>query len=174
MDALLDRSRLLLHTARFMTLATLSAGGEPWASTVNYVCRAEPLKLIWYSMRDALHSRNLEAGAVVSGSISRYDLGAASPIGLDGAQFVSECRVLDSEEAHAAHRHYYERNFPDELVRRQWMLPIEEFVGTGHRRFYEATITRWWLFDIERWLRDKQDRRVEVPLSTLAAAWAEI
>lgn len=166
-----QRSRTLLESARFMTLATVSPGGEPWASTVNYVCQREPLKLIWYSMRDAAHSRNIGANAAVSASIFRYDLGTASPIGLDGVQLAGECRAIPDAEVEQTHQHYYQRNFPDALIRRQWMLPVEQFRGGGARRFYELSVARWWLLDIECWLQDKRDRRIELPLSQLGAVW---
>ncbi|AZE47014.1 hypothetical protein C4K04_1322 [Pseudomonas chlororaphis] len=169
--SLSQRSRTLLSTARFMTLATASTRGSPWASTINYVCLREPLKLIWYSSRDAVHSRNIADRAGISATVFRSDLGEISPIGLDGGQLVGECRAIVGAEVEEIHQHYYEQNFPDVLARQQWMLPIDQFQGEGVRRFYELSIERWWLFDIERWLQDKQDSRVEVPLSELSAAW---
>ena len=60
------------------------------------------------------------------------------------------------------HRVYYELNFPDEAVRAQWLPPLSEFTGDGPRRFYLLTVSRWWLLDIERWLRDKHDTRIEI------------
>ena len=33
----------------------------------------------------------------------------------------------------------------------------------GPRRFYLLTVNRWWLLDIERWMRDKHDTRIEIP-----------
>ncbi|RIJ12855.1 pyridoxamine 5'-phosphate oxidase family protein [Pseudomonas sp. 91RF] len=171
LSSLSQRSRMLLSSARFMTLATVTPRGEPWASTVNYVCQAEPLKVIWYSSRDAMHSLNITSRADVSASVFRCDLGDASPIGLDGGQLFGECRVIVGAEVEEVHRHYYERNFPDVLARRQWMLPTEQFHGEGPRRFYELSIMSWWLFDIEQWLQDRRDRRIEVPLSDLISVW---
>lgn len=166
-----QRSRRLLGNARFMTLATISPQGEPWASTVNYVCGYRPLRLIWYSMRDALHSRNIAAQPRVSASVYRDDPETGSPIGLDGGQLSGVCRAVPDAGVAAVHQQYYALNFPEESLRRQWMLPLEQFRGDGPRRFYELSIERWWLLDIERWLQDKQDRRIEVALPQLEAAW---
>ncbi|RDK03223.1 pyridoxamine 5'-phosphate oxidase family protein [Paraburkholderia lacunae] len=164
--ALIKRSQLLLRTGRFMTLATVSPDGEPWASVVNYVPTGSPMKLTWYSMRDARHSINIEQNPLASGTIFRTDLDA-SPLGLDGAQFAGACRTIPDSEVQSCHRQYYEKNFPDSTVRQQWMLPVSEFVGHGARRFYELTVAQWWLFDIDRWLEDKIDARIEVRVSAL-------
>lgn len=166
MTSLVARSRTLIDTARFMTLATASSDGA-WASTVNYVPLDGPLRLVWYSMRQARHSRNLRGDARVSGSIFRTDLGAASPIGLDGVQFAGTAREIPDGEAARYRDDYYRLNFPEAAVRAQWMLPLAQFVGDGPRRFYELTIERWWLLDIDRWLIDKEDRRIAVDVGEL-------
>ncbi|WP_431045364.1 pyridoxamine 5'-phosphate oxidase family protein [Streptomyces sp. P1-3] len=83
-----ERSRHLLEQARYMTLAT-SDGTSPWASTVNFVALHAPLRLLYYSLRTARHSRNIDGNPQVSGSI--YITGLPG-FGLDGAQFTGECR----------------------------------------------------------------------------------
>jgi hypothetical protein len=163
-SALLQRSALLLRTARFMTLATMSGTGQPWASTVNYIPLIDtPLRLVWYSMRVARHSSNIGAHPAATGSIFRVDLGDASPIGLDGFQFAGRCREIPGSEVETIHAQYYLLNFPDEVIRRQWTLPIRQFHGDGLRRFYEIVIEDWWLLDIDRWLVDKCDQRIALP-----------
>ncbi|MFE3826877.1 pyridoxamine 5'-phosphate oxidase family protein [Streptomyces sp. NPDC059092] len=160
---LIRRSDFLIENARFTTLATHGPDG-PWASTVNYVPLRGPLQLLWYSLRRARHSRNIEADPRVSGSI--YLTGLPG-LGLDGAQFTATARPVEPEELDALSSWYYERNFPDEEVRRQWRLPLEEFRDEGHRRFYLLEIQRWWLLDIDQWLVDKNDQRVPVPLDAI-------
>ncbi|MFJ3192648.1 pyridoxamine 5'-phosphate oxidase family protein [Streptomyces griseoviridis] len=158
------RSDALLENARFTTLATQGPGG-PWASTVNYVPLREPLRLLWYSLRRAQHSRNIEDDPQVSGSI--YLTGLPG-LGLDGAQFTATARAVEPDELDGLSDWYYERNFPDEQVRREWRLPLDEFRGEGHRRFYLLEIRQWWLLDIDQWLVDKNDQRVAVPLDALS------
>ncbi|NVJ22261.1 MULTISPECIES: pyridoxamine 5'-phosphate oxidase family protein [Myxococcus] len=162
--ALLQRLELLLKTARFVTLATASAEGRAWASTVNYVPHIDTrVRLLWYSMREARHSRNIEENAALSGSLFRTDLQETSPVGLDGLQFSGTCHAVDEFELEKWRGHFYQWNFPDESVRSQWMLPSTEFLGQGPRRFYSLTIEEWWLLDIDGWLKDKRDKRIDLP-----------
>ncbi|MFC5182455.1 pyridoxamine 5'-phosphate oxidase family protein [Actinomadura harenae] len=160
---LAERSHHLLADARFMTLATID-GNEPWASTVNFVALHQPLRLLYYSLLTARHSLNVENNPLVSGSI--YMTGLPG-FGLDGAQFTGHCHAVGSDQLAEAHRTYYELNFPDEDTRREWLLPRSEFHGTGPRRFYVVRVRHWWLLDIDRWLTDKHDQRIEVPVQAL-------
>ncbi|KMJ45344.1 pyridoxamine 5'-phosphate oxidase family protein [Xenorhabdus khoisanae] len=162
-----QRSRELVNSARFFTLASQGADNLPWASTVNYVPLFDPLRLVWYSMRTAKHSRNIHHCAAVSGSLFRYDMQKTSPIGLDGAQFTGIVREIPECECEHIHQSYYHLNFPDELERARWELPLHEFYGDGSRRFYALLINDWWLLDIDTWLKTKEDRRVSVPISQL-------
>lgn len=160
-----ERCLRLLNTTRFVTLATVSADGEAWASTVNYVYRSETQTLLWYSMSDARHSRNIEQVSVLSGSLFRTDLGAeAPPVGLDGIQFCGTARSVPDDEVQSAHESYYRINFPDERIRAQWVLPLAEFKQSEKRSFYELTIEQLWLLDLDRWSYDKNDQRIEVVL----------
>ncbi|RFU39941.1 pyridoxamine 5'-phosphate oxidase family protein [Actinomadura logoneensis] len=162
-DELVQRSHHLLANARFMTLATTD-GDEPWASTVNFVALYRPLRLLYYSLHTARHSRNVANNPLVSGSI--YMTGLPG-FGLDGAQFTGHCLAVGPDQLAQVHRTYYELNFPDENTRREWLLPQSEFHGTGPRRFYMVQVRNWWLLDIDRWLVDKHDQRVEVPVQDL-------
>lgn len=165
--SLARRSRFLLDNARFVTLATVGPDG-PWASTVNFVALDEPLRLLWYSLRTARHSQNIAANPRVSGSLFLTGLtGADAPAGLplDGGQLTGTCHEVSGDELPDLHHSYYQKNFPDPAVRRQWMLPLTEFHDDGPRRFYVLTVDRMWLFDAERWTVDKHDTRVEVPVN---------
>jgi uncharacterized protein YhbP (UPF0306 family) len=164
LSKLVERSDFLIENARFMTLATHSAEG-PWAATVNYVPLRDPLRLLWYSLRRARHSHDIETNPQVSGSIYMTGL---SGVGLDGAQFTAVARPVGLEHLDGLSSWYYERNFPDEEVRRQWRLPLEEFLGDGPRRFYLLEVRQWWLLDIDQWLEDMNDQRIGVPLEAIS------
>ncbi|WP_141323000.1 pyridoxamine 5'-phosphate oxidase family protein [Myxococcus sp. AB025B] len=171
---LLQRLELLLRTGRFVTLATSAPSGAAWASTVNYVPHiSDQVRLIWYSMKDARHSRNIERQEQVSGSIFRTDLETLSPLGLDGVQLVGRCHAVEGQELESYRDYYYRRNFPDDTVRQKWLLPPEEFTDKGPRRFYALTIEEWWLLDIDGWLEHMRDQRIDLPppsrVVTLAA-----
>lgn len=167
---LVDRSDFLIENARFMTLATRGADGRAWASTVNYVPLREPLRLLWYSLRRAQHSRNIETDPAVSASIFMTGLAG---LGLDGAQFTGEAHPVGPDELERLSTFYYERNFPDEEVRREWLLPLDEFRGSGPRRFYVVEVDAWWLLDIDQWLVDMNDQRIAVDLDAISATPAE-
>ncbi|WIY00979.1 pyridoxamine 5'-phosphate oxidase family protein [Amycolatopsis mongoliensis] len=169
--SLIHRSEDLIEHARFMTLATCGPDG-PWASTVNYVPMRQPMRLLWYSLRNAQHSRNIEAAPVVSGSVFR--IGVPNPLGLDGAQFTGTARAVDAGELEELAEFYYRRNFSDEQTRQKWRLPLAEFQADGPRRFYLVTVTAWWLFDLEGWLVDMNDRRVAVDLAALSAGGRKV
>ncbi|NUS74211.1 MAG: pyridoxamine 5'-phosphate oxidase family protein [Corynebacteriales bacterium] len=163
------RSRFLLENARFVTLATSGPAGI-WASTVNYVVLPNPLRLLWYSLKTARHSLNIAAQPYISGSLFLTGLtgsNAPSGIPIDGAQLTGTCHEVSGPEATEHHREYYERNFPDPAIREQWLLPLSDFRDEGPRRFYSLRVNDWWLYDADRWLVDKHDTRVEVPLSTI-------
>ncbi|MFJ1916803.1 pyridoxamine 5'-phosphate oxidase family protein [Streptomyces sp. NPDC088147] len=160
---LAERSGFLIENGRFTTLATHGPDGA-WASTVNYVPLRNPLRLLWYSLRRARHSRNIDADPRISGSIYLTELPG---FGLDGAQFTGTARPVGADELEELSAWYYERNFPDEEVRRQWRLPLDEFRGEGPRRFYLLEVHRWWLLDIDQWLVDKNDQRIAVPLDAV-------
>ncbi|CAB3774552.1 pyridoxamine 5'-phosphate oxidase family protein [Paraburkholderia humisilvae] len=163
--ALQERAFWLIRNTRFMTLATADANGDPWASTVNYVLLLDHrIRLLWHSMRKAQHSANLAARPRTTGAIFRTDLSTEqSPLTLDGLQFSGSARAVPEQHVVDIHAVYYRLNFPDESVRRTFMLPIDEFVAEGGRRFYELTLDAWWLLDIDQWLVDKEDRRIALP-----------
>lgn len=164
--SLTERSCRLLTQGRFMTLATAD-DGIPWASTVNFVALGAPLRLLYYSLVRARHSRNIELSAQVAGSVFMTGLPG---FGLDGVQFTGECRTVDEPGLEKIHQLYYELNFPDTVTRTEWTLPLSEFQGDGPRRFYLVTVRELWLLDIDRWIADQHDQRVAVPLNILPSS----
>jgi uncharacterized protein YhbP (UPF0306 family) len=170
LEPYLKRSHFLLENARYITLATNDQAGNPWASTVNYVVLYQPLRLLWYSLRAAKHSRNIEVKPEIAATLFSTDPRLAEDethVGVDGAQLFGTAREVDPEELNKYHQIYYTKNFPDPEIRNEWMLPLEDFHSEGPRRFYLLEPQQWWLFDKERWVRDKSDTRLEVPLTYL-------
>ncbi|MCX5381456.1 pyridoxamine 5'-phosphate oxidase family protein [Streptomyces sp. NBC_00091] len=155
-----ERVDRLLANARFTTLATHD-GRTPWAATVNFVALHRPLRLLWASMASARHSRDIAAERSVAGSI--YMTGLPG-FGLDGMQYSGTARSIEHEsEVIAFHKTFYDLNFPDEAVRQQLLLPPETYFRDGGRRLYLLTVEQYWLLDIDRWLIDMTDQRIEVP-----------
>lgn len=163
------RVHALLTGARFATLATTGPDG-PWASTVNVVPLYDPLRLLWYSLRDARHSRNVACEPRVSAEMHLTNV-AESPVGLDGIQLSADCDEITGADLAHYHHEYYHRNFPDPQARAEWMLPRTAFADTGPWRLYVAHVRRLWLFDVDRWLQDKHDTRFEVPQELFPTGW---
>lgn len=160
---LAGRAEYLLANGRYTTLAT-SDGSTAWAATVNYVALHDPLRLLWTSMSAARHSINIAANPVLSGTIYMTGL-PAFPV--DGLQYQATARSAeDSEEAQQLHQQFHDLNSPDEAVSNEQAPPLSEYTGPGTRRFYIADITRYWLLDIDRWLTDQTDTRIEVNIET--------
>jgi uncharacterized protein YhbP (UPF0306 family) len=172
-DPLIYRSNVLIERGRFITLATCGPDGA-WASTVNFVPLRDPLRLLWYSQRHVQHSRNIADTPEIAASIFLTQ-DVTTEVGLDGAQLTGTVRTIEDEDELAERAEwYYTRNFPDEQVRDQWRLPLTQFRGEGHRRFYELTVTEWWLLDIAHWLDTKNDQRIPVDLAVLQKELQEV
>ncbi|WP_230492850.1 hypothetical protein [Martelella alba] len=151
-------------------MATALPDGLTWAATLNHVVCYNPLRLIWYSMKQAVHSEHIRRRAAVAGSIFFDNRPELSFLGLDGAQFTGEAREIPYQECQAVHHYYYEHNFTDPAIREKWLIDVDEFHNAGPRRFYELTINAWWLLDLDGWAINKEDRRIAVPLNALSLA----
>lgn len=97
--ALVARAEELLAANQYLTLATADAAGTPWCSTVWYAASLQPgspglaVELIWLSMPEAQHSRNLLHRPAVG--ISIFD--SAQPAGTgDGLQFAARAGLVPS------------------------------------------------------------------------------
>ncbi|MEV7283082.1 pyridoxamine 5'-phosphate oxidase family protein [Streptomyces sp. NPDC093252] len=168
---LVHRSNVLLDRARFTTLATHGPRGT-WASTVNYVALRGPLRLLWCSLREARHSRDIENAPTAPVGGSLFMTGLDTPLGLDGAQYTGTAEPVVGTRLQELSEYFYRTNFPDEAVRQRLRLPLEEFAGPGPRRFYLLTVREWWVLDTDGWLRSGRDGRVQVPLEALHGASA--
>lgn len=159
--ALASRLRRVLDEARYLSLATVSAEGEPWSAVLQYAVLRDPLRLLFGSAVGSRHSRHVAARPVVSGSL--FVTGSALTE-VDGAQFSGTCRELTEDEVRTHHAAFYDALLPDEASRREYTLPVEALVAPAEHRVYQVTVDRIWLIDTTTWIEDRIDRRVEVPL----------
>lgn len=158
------RTRRLLDVAEYVTLATVSATGEPWASTLHYVWAGDPLRLFFVSTRDTTHGRNIAARPRVSGSVFATGVpGELELAPVEGAQFEGVCTELSAGELASWQPYFFTVLFPDPAVREKWALPPEAFGPGRAHGFYAITVERWWLIDLRTWADDRIDRRVELP-----------
>lgn len=167
-DTLVDRSKRILDEAHYATLATVSRSGEPWSSAVHYIWLHDPLRMLFSSVTDSRHSRNVADHPLISGSLFITGVSNEIPIAtVDGAQFVGTCAEVPQAELQEYHARFFEAALPDPELRQTWMLPQSAFRPPRAHRLYLITITRWWIIDLSTWAEDKIDRRIEVPASEL-------
>jgi hypothetical protein len=142
-----DEARRVVAANRYLTLATLDVGGQPWATPVWFATR-DVHELFWLSRPGARHSRNLAAhpavGLVVFGSTAAFGEAAA----LYAEAVAEEVGADDRADALAV---------VDQQARLHGLdaWAEEEVTGSAQFRLHRARVTRAWVLD-------DRDRRVEV------------
>ncbi|HEY0451328.1 pyridoxamine 5'-phosphate oxidase family protein [Actinophytocola sp.] len=164
-DSLVGRSRRLLDEARYLTMATVSTGGQPWAAVLQYAWLAGPLRFLFGSAIQSRHSRDIATRPRISGSL--FVAGDAL-MAVDGAQFSGTCRELSTEEVARYHATFYDAVLPDARDRAEWTLPPSALLPPAEHRLYLIEVDQWWLVDTRTWAEDRIDRRVQVSLAGLS------
>ncbi|TDV42281.1 pyridoxamine 5'-phosphate oxidase family protein [Actinophytocola oryzae] len=158
--SLAERTNRVLAEARYLSLSTVSGGGEPWTAVLQYAWLPRPLRFLFGSATQSRHSRHVAVRPSVSGSL--YVTGDGALTEVDGAQFTGTCRELDPVEVRAHHATFYDALLPDEESRAEYTLPVEALLPPADHRVYQITVDRLWLIDTSTWIEDRIDRRVEV------------
>ena len=158
------RTTRLLDQARYLTLATTSRDGSPWAAVLQYAWLAAPLRFVFGSAVESRHSRNITANPTVSGSLFTAD--DTDFTAVDGAQFTGRCTEIGLDDLDEYRGVFYEQVFPDAGQRTEWSLPPARLLAPAPHRLYLVEVGRWWLVDTSTWTEDRIDRRVEVGLSS--------
>jgi len=158
---LVARAVELLNAPPYFNVATSSRDGDPWNSPV-WAARGRELILYWSSWVKAVHSKNIEenprAFLTLFDSTRKRGTNNLRGLYLQCAAAV----VVDPSEAKEAATLLY----PGEVV------DLNDFLGSGLKRFYKAAPTKVWLNCLsERELTPSTIKmRVEVPLELLKAA----
>lgn len=161
---LADRTRRLLDEARYLSLATVSTGEQPWSAVLQYAWLADPLRFLFGSAVQSRHSTDITTRPLVAGSLF---VAGGELMAVDGAQFSGTCRELCPDEVAEHHATFYDAVLPDARDRAEWTLPVSALVAPAPHRLYLVEVRQWWLVDTRTWAEDRIDRRVEVPLSGL-------
>lgn len=158
------RCAAILGTSLYANIAT-AANNQPWNTPVT--ARADPdLNLYWSSWTEAVHSKNILANSSIF--VTYYD--STRPRGSNNHRCLYLlCKaetVSDRSEARQAHELIY----PDKAVH------LDDFLGSGLRRFYRAQPLQAWLNCLsEQQLQSSTlDMRVAVSLRDIAAAKHEL
>lgn len=159
------RTGLLLDQAMYLTLATTSPDGTPWAAVLQYAWSPSPLRFVFGSATSSLHSQNIATTPTVAGSL--FTTAGVEFTDIDGAQFTGHCAELGPSELDRYHDLFYRSVFPDPEQRAEWTLPPERLLAPAPHRLYVIDVERWWMVDTSTWAEDRIDRRVEVPARQL-------
>jgi nitroimidazol reductase NimA-like FMN-containing flavoprotein (pyridoxamine 5'-phosphate oxidase superfamily) len=142
-----DEARRVVAANRYLTLATVGADGQPWATPLWFATR-DGRELFWLSRPGARHSRNLAArpavGLVVFDSSAAFGEAAA----LYAEALAEEVGAQDRARALAV-----VDEGADEHGLDSW--DEERVTGAAQFRLYRARVTRAWVLD-------DRDGRVEV------------
>lgn len=161
------RTRLLLDEAKYLSMSTMSDDGLPWTSVLQYVWLGEPLRFLYGSATQSVHSRHIVTEPRVTGALFVTGDGALTAV--DGAQFTGSCRELPADEVARFHGEFYDGLLPGEELS-EYRLPVSALLPPADHRIYQITVQRWWLIDTRTWVQDRIDRRIEMPLTELATA----
>lgn len=164
-DSPAARTRHLLEEAKYLSLATVSTGEQPWSAVLQYAWLPNPLRFLYGSAIQSRHSTDIATRPRVSGSLF---VAGKELMAVDGAQFQGTCRELCATEVTEHHATFYDSVLPNAKDRAEWTLPVSALAPPAPHRLYLIEVEQWWLVDTRTWAEDRIDRRVEVPLAELA------
>jgi uncharacterized protein YhbP (UPF0306 family) len=141
-------ARRLVDAGRYMTLATADGEGRPWASPVWYAPES-PTTLLWVSIPDARHSRNIAARPEVAIVIfdSTVPVGEAEAVYFEAT--AAQVAESDLEQAIGA---FSRRSQADGAG----VWTAAEVTRPATIRLYRATLTA-------QYVLGPGDRRIAVP-----------
>lgn len=151
------RAKDIIQANQYMTLASVSNKGLPWASAVCYAYDTS-YNFYWVSMPDSNHQKNIKENSTVSATIfdSHQDWGAGI-----GIQLVAEVTEVTPKEYSVAFAVYFSRKYPYGKVTKAFSEGLKQLLKGKTYRFYKATPKHIWVPDPE----SDFDIRVEVHLA---------
>ena len=139
-DGLAAHARELLAANRYLTLGTVSAGGQPWASPVYFSWHspaADTWEFLWMSALDARHSVNVTARPAVS--VTVFD-STVQPYHGRAVYAVGEAREVPPEAFDETLIHY-----PGPADRGGSPIVREDVTGDSPWRLYRAAASELWV-----------------------------
>lgn len=129
----------VLSANRYLTLATCSVDGAPWAAPLMYAVDQHD-RFYWVSAWDAVHSRALFENP--SAALVIYD----SDPGYGKAQALyckARATVLEGDDLARGCEIFYRMRYPDDEERAKKGRKPEDFVGDSPRRMYAADVIEY-------------------------------
>ncbi len=135
----------IVDAGRYMVLATADADGVPWASPVWYAPNGYS-ELLWVSMPERRHSRNLAARPEVA--IVIFD-STQTPGDVEAVYMAGRAELVDDDEVEAGMRVFSARSVAQGMA--EW-TPADL---ADRLRLYRAVIA-------EHWILGPRDDRIPV------------
>jgi nitroimidazol reductase NimA-like FMN-containing flavoprotein (pyridoxamine 5'-phosphate oxidase superfamily) len=129
----------VLTENRYLTLATCSADGVPWAAPLMYAVDQED-RFYWVSAWDAVHSRNLIENPSAALVIYNSDPGYGKAQAL---YCKARATVLEDAELALGCEIFYRMRYPDDEERAIKGRKPADFVGDSPRRMYVADVIEY-------------------------------
>ncbi len=149
-----ETARAIIANNIYITIATVSAGGEPWNTPVS-TAHDEDFNFFWISAKDSQHSQNIRDRGSVFAVI--FDSTAAEGTGTGVFMQASAYELNDPVEMAHALKCLSDR-------KQKIVGTIEQFLGDYPRRIYTAVPSRCWINGDSTINGHFVDRRIEVDL----------
>lgn len=154
-EELIKRAREIIEKILYLTIATVSEGGQPWNSPV-YSAFDEGYNFYWVSWKENQHSRNIETNdkifLVIYDSTAKEGEGwgvyiqAKASMLTDGEEIINAWKSLDDRVGKAKQRN------------------ASDFQGEMPRRVYKAVPQKVWINVDGEVNGQYADKRVEIKL----------
>jgi nitroimidazol reductase NimA-like FMN-containing flavoprotein (pyridoxamine 5'-phosphate oxidase superfamily) len=154
----------VIQSNRYLTLATSSETGVPWAAPLLYAVDTND-RFYWVSASDAEHSRNVASNASVALVIFNSDPGYGNAQAL---YCRGHAHVLDGDELALGCEIFYRMRYPDEEDRRTKGRKPIDFSGDSPRRMYRAVVEEYSILHPDKHPLHGSliDHRVVIPFSS--------
>lgn len=144
---------------QYLTLATVDAKGNPWASPVAYIYD-EDFKFYWASMHSSRHQININHSPRIAFAVFDSTQKWGEGIGIQVEATVNQISLGELPKVTAM---YFSRKYPYGEATGPLVLGLKKLLQGSIYHFYKATPTKVWMPDPNA----EVDTRIEVDLNTL-------
>jgi len=157
-----EMAREIIHSNRFLSLATRNSNGEVWATPLSYSIDSN-YNFYFTTAVDSTHIDHIRENPYVAFSIFNSTRRVSD---IDGVQIKGIVGEVEKEQLAEVVKQYYLQVFPDPEERSEWEAPWEHFLEDDFPvyRFFQITPTEIYKRDTDN---DEVDRRVQINIQEL-------
>ncbi len=150
------RARDIIESNNFMSLATCTSSGNPWATPLFYAYD-DKYNLYFVSSKNSLHVNHIMDNPTVAVTIFNSTQPAGST---EGVQLLGQAEwVKDEEELGRAIDLYYRRLLPEVRGAMTDRYPTATYLPPSRFRFFKISIRRAYIPDVRGRVEIKLGRR---------------